>query len=115
MCTVEKLENKIVECRGCKYTTLKTLELPYEELDEIFKIYAMKLQGVFSKYKESLFNLKNEEEFMYDSNFKRMIQDLNSIENGEEIDLDSLKETLDILEDKINEKEMKKEHSLKMI
>ena len=112
LCTVEKLENKIVECRGCKYTTLKTLELPYEELDEIFKIYAMKLQGVFSKYKESLFNLKNEEEFMYDSNFKRMIQDLNSIENGEEIDLDSLKETLDILEDKINEKEMKKEQEI---
>lgn len=111
-CTVEKIENKIVECRTCMYTTLKTLEIPYEELDEVFKIYDMKLQGVFSKYKESLFDLKNSEEFMYDSNFKRMMQNLNSLENGEEIDISSLKDELDILEDKINEHEMKKEQDI---
>lgn len=103
LCTVEKIENKIVECKNCSYINLKSLELPMEELEEEFKIYDLKIQGVFAKYKENLFNLRSEDEFRFDSNFRKLLQDLNAIENGEEIDINSFEINVDNLEEKVNQ------------
>ena len=115
-CRIEEIEeNKIISCKNCEKVDLKSLEDSENEIKERFKMYSRRIRGAFVQYKILLFDLIREEKWRENKNLRKLLKELNAVENNEEMDLDDLEERVEEIKEEFKQTNKEDYSNKKMV
>ncbi|MBP6281405.1 MAG: hypothetical protein KA384_05060 [Leptotrichiaceae bacterium] len=116
-CNVTIEEDKVAQCRICKYNDLKKIEQASRVIDENFNSFHRKIVGMFVAYEEKLRQQEVKEHFANNQDYKKLVFALGRItsDNLQGNELMNIKESIKKIKEDMNDflKGIDKEPSLK--